>query len=301
MRCGVIDFGTNTIRLDVFECEDEKFSVIYDQAVFSQVVENTADGALTQDGVEHVIQGLEELQLAARHYRCDRVDCFATASLRYVSNADNIVEQIAFRTGINVRRISGDEEARYDYLALKAVSGPGSGVGMDLGGGSFQLFTFAETGPVKAQSFPLGSSRMARFHVAGLIPTAEELSAIKTDVTDAVDAYGFGKPGGALLAMGGTAKAAARFCKRTILKLGYGEDDGATIHLKDLDAVIKVLSGEPEDARELLEAVEPDRASTLIPGMQVLSAVAETLGCDKLKVYAVGVREGFLADMLSKK
>ncbi len=299
MRCGVIDFGTNTIRLSVYECEDGRYSQIYDQAIFSLVIENTVDGALTQDGIEHVIQAIEELRLAAGHYRCDRTECFSTASLRGVSNADDIVEQIAFRSGVRVRRISGDEEAKYDYMAIRAASGLTSGAGIDLGGGSFQLFTFNEGGPVKARSFPLGCSRMARFHVAGVIPTVEEAAAIAEEITDAVAGERFGKPGGALLSMGGTAKSASRFCKRTIVKLGLGEDDGATIQIKDLDAVVAVLTGEPGDARELLEAIEPDRVHTLIPGMVILSAAAKELGCTKLKVYPVGVREGFLSDMLA--
>ena len=299
MRYGVIDFGTNTLRLNVYECDGAGYAEIYDQAVFSRVVENTENGALSQDGIERVIQGIEELLLAAKHFRCDRTECFSTASLRFISNAEDVAEQIAFRTGVRVRRISGEEEARYDYLALRGASHAESGVGCDLGGGSFQLFTFDKKGPVLSHSFPLGSSRMARFHVSGQIPTEEERQAICGEVSDVVSSFGFGRPGGALLCMGGTAKAALRFCKRTIVKIGHG-DSGASVLLSDLKAVISTLISAPEESVELLSSIEPERVSTLIPGMAVLSAIAETLGCGRLEIYSAGVREGFLEEILNR-
>ena len=88
MRIGIIDFGTNTLRLDIFETEDESYRLVYDNAIFSGIVENTVGSSLSQDGIEHIIQSIEEHQAVCRHYRCDRVECFSTASLRYIDNAD---------------------------------------------------------------------------------------------------------------------------------------------------------------------------------------------------------------------
>lgn len=147
MRIGIIDFGTNTLRLDIFETEGGDYRSIYDNAIFSRVIENTVGSSLSQEGIEHVIQAIEEHQSACRHYRCDRIECFATASLRYIDNAKDVLEQVEFRSGIKIKMINGDEEADYDFCALKSVSAKSSGVGCDLGGGSIQLFFLTKTAP----------------------------------------------------------------------------------------------------------------------------------------------------------
>ncbi len=292
MRIGIIDFGTNTLRLDIFETDDEKYKIIYDDAIFSGIVENTVGNSLSQDGIEHIIQAIEEHQAVCRHYRCDRVECFSTASLRYIDNAENVIEQVEFRSGIRITMISGDDEAKYDFKALRSVSSVKNGVGCDLGGGSFQLFTFDENGPTKSASFPLGSSRMAKKYSSATIPTLSEIAKIKDEVSSALSDIGFEKSGGNLLAMGGTAKAMIKMYRSALKKEG-------TILLSDISVMLKLISEEPEEAVELIEEIEPKRAHTLVPGMAVLSAIAEYMCCDGIDVYSVGVREGFLENILS--
>ena len=77
MRIGIIDFGTNTIRLDIFEVDGDNYSIIFDNAIFSHIIENTVGNSLSQDGIEYVIQAIEEQQAACRHYRCDKIECFS--------------------------------------------------------------------------------------------------------------------------------------------------------------------------------------------------------------------------------
>ena len=291
MRIGIIDFGTNTIRLDIFETDEGGYRIIFDCPIFSRVVENTVGNSLSQDGIEYAIQAIEEHQAACRHYRCDRVECFSTASLRYIDNANSVLEQVAFRTGINIKMISGEEEASYDYRALKSASHCESGVGCDLGGGSLQLFTFDRNGPTKSKSFPLGSSRMTKKFVSGKVPTVEEAAAIEDFVKSELSAAGFVPVGKNLLAMGGTAKTVSRLYRTTV------KTEGA-ISAAALSAMLKVLCEQPEETIELLNDIEPKRAQTLTPGLAVLDAVVSYMDCPFIEVFSVGVREGFLEALL---
>ncbi|MBQ8595005.1 MAG: hypothetical protein IJ406_03510 [Oscillospiraceae bacterium] len=292
MRIGIIDFGTNTLRLDIFETEEREYRSIYDFAIYSKIVENTVGTSLSQEGIEHVIQAIEEHQQACRHYRCDRVECFSTASLRYIDNAEDVLEQAEFRTGIKIRMISGDEEAEYDYLALKSVVTEPSGIGCDLGGGSLQVFTFDEKGPKKSASYPLGSSRTAKNFVKGDIPTLEEISAIKNCVAESLQATGIEPAGKILFAMGGTAKAIKKLYNATIEK-------GEELSLRNVNVMLKLLSEAPEEAKELISGIAPKRIRTLVPGLAVLAGVMEKAGCEGMKIYSVGVREGFMESILN--
>ena len=292
MRIGIIDFGTNTLRLDIFETEDREYRSIYDFAIYSGIVENTADTSLSQDGIEHIIQAIEEHQQACRHYRCDRVECFSTASLRYIDNSADVLEQVEFRTGMKIRMISGDEEAEYDYLALKSVVDAPSGIGCDLGGGSLQVFTFDETGPQKSTSYPLGSSRTAKRFSKGAVPTMDEISAIKKCVAESLSETGFERIGGTLFAMGGTAKAI-----KSLYNAAIEKDD--ILSLRNVNIMLKLLSEAPEEAVELISGIAPKRTRTLVPGLAVLAGVMEKAGCDGMKIYSVGVREGFMESILN--
>ena len=292
MRIGIIDFGTNTLRLNIFETEDKEYRSIYDFAIYSKIVENTVGTSLSQDGIEHVIQAIEEHQQACRHYRCDRVECFSTASLRYIDNAAVVLEQVEFRTGMKIKMISGDEEAEYDYLALKSVVEVPSGIGCDLGGGSLQVFTFDEKGPQKSASYPLGSSRTAKNFVKGDIPTMEEISAIKNCVAQSLETTGIEPASGILYAMGGTAKAIEKLYKATI-------ENNGILSLEKINIMLKLLAEVPAEAKELIEEFAPKRIRTLVPGLAVLAGVMEKTGCEGMKIYSVGVREGFLEAVLN--
>ena len=292
MRIGIIDFGTNTLRLDIFETEEREYRSIYDFAIYSKIVENTVGTSLSQEGIEHVIQAIEEHQQACRHYRCDRVECFSTASLRYIDNSEDVLEQVEFRTGIKIRMISGDEEAEYDYLALKSVLTEPSGIGCDLGGGSLQVFTFDEKGPKKSASYPLGSSRTAKNFVKGDIPTLEEISVIKNCVAKSLETTGIEPAGKILFAMGGTAKAIKKLYNAAIEK-------GEELSLRNVNVMLKLLSEAPEEAKELIYGIAPKRIRTLVPGLAVLAGVMEKAGCEGMKIYSVGVREGFMESILN--
>lgn len=292
MRIGIIDFGTNTLRLNIFETEDREYRSIYDFAIYSKIVENTVGTSLSQDGTEHVIQAIEEHQQACRHYRCDRVECFSTASLRYIDNAEDVLEQVEFRTGIRIKMISGDEEAEYDYLALRSVVDVKSGIGCDLGGGSLQVFTFNENGPEKSASYPLGSSRTAKNFVKGDIPTLEEISAIKNCVAKSLETTGIEPAGKILYAMGGTAKAIEKLYNAVIEK-------GDILSLKNVNIMLGLLTEAPDEAKELIAEFAPKRIRTLVPGLAVLAGVMEKAGCEGMKIYSVGVREGFLESILN--
>lgn len=292
MRIGIIDFGTNTLRLNIFETEDREYRSIYDFAIYSKIVENTVGTSLSQDGIEHIIQAIEEHQQACRHYRCDRVECFSTASLRYVDNAADVLDQVEFRTGIKIKMISGDEEAKYDFLAIKSVAEEKSGTACDLGGGSIQVFVYDENGPQKSASFPLGSSRTAKRFVKGSVPTPSEIADIKKCVADSLSEAGFTPSKGTLFAMGGTAKAIQNLYNATIKK-------GDEISSADLDIMISLLIEKPEEALELISEIAPKRLRTLIPGMAVLAGVMKKMNCQKMKVYTVGVREGFMESILN--
>lgn len=291
MRIGIIDFGTNTLRLNIFETDDDKYAMIYDGTVYSKIVENTINNKLIQDGIEHVIEAIEEHMAVCKHYRCDSIECFSTASLRYIDNASDVLEQVKFRTGIDINMISGDKEALYDFLALKSVIIDNEGTGCDLGGGSLQLFIFNSDGPILSHSFPFGSSRISKQFVKNTIPTNKELDEIHDTISKGIKEYNYKPIGKTLYAMGGTAKATELLLKNMLNKTG-------NISQTDLKNLLNEITLNPEKSLELFDNIIPSRKRTITPGIEILLSIMETLNLENIKVFTVGVREGFLEEKI---
>ena len=92
--------------------------------------------------------------------------------------------------------------------------------------------------------------------------------------------------------MGGTAKAIKNLYNATIEK-------GDRLSLRNVNIMLKLLSEAPEEAVELISVIAPKRTRTLVPGLAVLAGVMEKAGCDGMKIYSVGVREGFMESILN--
>ena len=120
----------------------------------------------------------------------------------------------------------------------------------------------------------------------------EEVSEIKNEVAKSIESTGIEPVGGTLFAMGGTAKAIKKLYNTTIEK-------GDKLSLKNVNVMLKLLTESPEEALELIADVAPKRMGTLVPGLAVLAGVMEKSACDGMKIYSVGVREGFLESILN--
>lgn len=120
----------------------------------------------------------------------------------------------------------------------------------------------------------------------------EEISAIKDCVAKNLAATGIEPAFGTLFAMGGTAKAIKTLYNATIEK-------GDVLSLKNVNIMLKLLTEAPAESKELIAEFAPKRIRTLVPGLAVLAGVMEKAGCDGMKIYSVGVREGFMESILS--
>lgn len=104
-----------------------------------------------------------------------RVYVFATASLRNIINTQEVLEEIRRICGLEVRVLTGQEEAIFDYFgALRTLNGP-DGLLVDIGGGSTELVLFHDRQVTSACSLPMGSLNMYTRFVRDIIPTADEL------------------------------------------------------------------------------------------------------------------------------
>lgn len=285
-RCGLIDVGSNTVRAAVYEINGSEYRLLADEKDFCSLIACVDDGVLSDEGVERLCRALTRLGAFCQEWDCKRLDCFATASLRAVRNFNEVKEK-TLRTGVDMILLSGEEEALCDYAGLQS-SGVSDGVGMDMGGGSGQLFRF-EDGCLQAYaSFPIGVMAMKRRFSADLLPGCEDREAIRTFVmNELASCPGLkGSKSDTLYVMGGSVRTAALMRDELF---GSGGDE---LTVSELEALFGSLS--EENGVLALQKVEANRLPTMGSGLIILMTVCEYIKADRLKVVKNGVREGYL-------
>ena len=225
---------------------------------------------------------------------CNEIYAFATSAMRDAKNADAIIEKILTENGVKIDLLSEEQEAYYDYLSLRYFSDTESGIGLDLGGGSGQIFTFSEKELTQSISLPIGVLRTKNRFVSGNFPNTDEYVAIGAHIQDLIEKAEIFREQqyDHLMIMGGTAVTLFDLLKA--LKLVAYQNDGKRIAF-DILAKAKTSLIEMGKARyDFLHEHANGREYTTLPGITILQAIGNYFGIDTIGIYSCGVREGYL-------
>ncbi|MGN0144949.1 MAG: phosphatase [Clostridium sp.] len=291
---GVIDIGSNTIRLSLYEVEDSMIRPMLNKkrvvGLASYINDN---GILSDKGIEKAIDTLNEYNMIIERIGLKKLFVFATASLRNIKNTEEAVKKIQNETNIDINVISGEKEAFYDYVGVTYKKDINNGIILDIGGGSTEIVFVKNKNIEKSLSIPIGSLNMYKKYVKRLIPTQEEGKKIKKDVleelkkidlenNDYSEMYGIGG------SVRGTFKLSQDFFEL--------EKDNKEITRKNIKKLIDIFEDKPQIAiSEILEIV-PDRIHTIPTGMIILKTIMKFYNCKVIKLSEYGVREGYLID-----
>ena len=119
MKVGIVDIGSNTIRLVVYDVIDMTYKEILNQRSFAGLIEYVDDNRLSQTGMDKLVKTLSNIKELTYLVRCDKVFYFATASLRGLNNSIDLLTYIKKELDIDIDIITGEEEAYFDYVSLK--------------------------------------------------------------------------------------------------------------------------------------------------------------------------------------
>lgn len=288
VRAGVIDVGSNTIRLLVAEPARRALTTVLSERTHVGLAADVErDGEISNQKLRRVHRVSAHYAVLAAECRVDRLEVVVTAPGRQSLNAAELHAQLAEATGAVVRQLSAEDEGRLAYAGAICAcrSVPETIAVVDVGGGSTQIMVGTEQGPAWLRSVELGSLRLTERVVTADPPTQEELEAAAGVAEQAFEGLTPPLPISAL-ATGGTARTLRRSAGRRL-----GE--------KDLTEALRSLSAKP--AKELAAAygIPAERARVLPAGAILLREAHRLLGV-KLEVAKGGVREGALRSMLAE-
>jgi exopolyphosphatase / guanosine-5'-triphosphate,3'-diphosphate pyrophosphatase len=298
-RYAVIDVGTNSVKFHIGERDaDGSWRTILDRAEVTRLGEGLGDqGAIAAEPLERTVAAIAAMVEEARRHQVRAIAAVGTAGLRIARNREEVIAAIRARTGLTVEVISGEEESRLAYLAVRAGLGAteGSLVVFDTGGGSSQ-FTFGR-GPRVEERFSVnvGAVRYTeQFGLAGPVTPevlGDTLAAIAADLSRL---NGSPRPD-ELVGMGGAVT------NMTAVKLELAPYDpdrvqGAVLDRAELDRQIGLYRSRDADARRGIVGLQPKRAEVILAGACIVRTVMDKLGQPSLTVSDRGLRHGLLSE-----
>lgn len=292
MKCGIVDVGSNTIRLSIYHWEGRTFKLLMNKKEMAGLAGYIKDGVLSDSGILVACRVLAGFKALLRNFDIDELHVFGTASLRNIVNTEEALETIEVVTSAHVEVLSGADEAALSFLGATVGGGaPDSGLLADVGGGSTELVAYRDGAITSGCSLPMGSLSLFTKHVSGLFPTGEERKAIRADVKEELrKAKTAGLRCSHLTGVGGTFRASAKLCN----DLSGADPDNRIIPAGEIRALYKGLKkGDQDTLRQILRSV-PDRVHTILPGLAILTAILDAYEVSTVSVSACGVREGYL-------
>ena len=262
------------------------------------------NGAIDDKGVKKLTEAVQEAADLAGNLKCEEFLAFATSAVRSATNSDDVLDHVEKKTGVRLRVLSGEDEARLTFLAARRWYGWSAGriTNLDIGGGSLEMSTGTDEVPDVAVSLDLGAGRLTHEWFDTDPPEKKmvntlrdyidaELSAVADDFLDQGEAglaVGTSKTFRTLARLTGSAPSSAGpYVKRTLTAPG----------LRQLIAFITRMTASD---RAELEGVSSDRSHQIVAGALVAEATMRALNLDKLEICPWALREGVILRQIDK-
>jgi exopolyphosphatase / guanosine-5'-triphosphate,3'-diphosphate pyrophosphatase len=292
----VADLGSNSFRLVVFTAADgwwKRTDEIYEAVRIGEGL--AATGELGEPGMARAQATMEVFAhfCTASGISLDAIDAVATSAIRDATNSPAFLERAQKASGLRVRVLSGEQEARYGYLAAVNSTTLGDGVMLDIGGGSMQLVHVVGRHATDLDSWRLGAVRVTERFLAGDGPAKpkqvrELVGYVKAKLERAPWLDGCGPR---LVGIGGTIRNLAAAAQRD-LDIPEAGVQGYVISRHELDRLVEELASRTPAERAKFPGIKPSRGDIILGGAIVVQTVMEVGGFDGLEVTEAGLREG---------
>jgi len=288
---GVLDVGSNSIRLVVFEGLTRAPAPVFNERELCGLGATLAEtGALAPEAVEPALDALRRFAAAAAALGVGQLDAVTTAAVRDAIDGSRFCAAVARETGFSLRVLSGEEEARYAALGVVSAFPAASGLMADLGGGSLELVRLENGRLAEHATLPLGVLRLGDLEPGRRTSLAgERLKSLPW--LDRVR-------GAPVYLVGGAWRALAR------LHMAAERHPIPVVHhfcmtpAEARESAKAYAAADPATLRPGPDGMLPRRLATVPSGASVLRALLKAAGPGEVLFSAFGLREGLLFDRL---
>lgn len=307
-----IDIGTNTLRLLIAEIGPALYHEIDSDRRITRLGQDLdRTGVLSRDARERSTKALAEFNARIKKHAACQIDAVGTSALRKASNSQEFITEVKQRTGLDIRVIPGEDEARLTLLGVSralrnASSGEKSPLSsafvIDIGGGSTEVIITHPGGESIATSLPLGAVYLTERFILHDPPSGEELKWLRRSVRGVLKQQGdLLRPGPACVFVGtaGTITTLAAMDRKLAV---YDPDqiNRSMLTLNTIEGMVRMLSESTLKERRDLPGLERGREDIILAGAIVTQEIMERFGFTTILVSDWGLREGIVFDLYEK-
>jgi exopolyphosphatase/guanosine-5'-triphosphate,3'-diphosphate pyrophosphatase len=310
MRLGVLDVGSNTVHLLLVDAHRgaHPWPAHSEKAMLRLAEQIRPNGELTKAGADALVRAAADAKASARKLHADDLLAFATSAVRDATNSQEVLSRVRSETGVRLQVLSGDDEARATFLAVRRWFGWSAGrlLVFDIGGGSLEIAAGIDETPDIAMSLPLGAGRLTREWLgidrdAKTPPPSAKVDELRAYVDKALDPavkktaecdwdrpVATSKTFRTLARLAGAAPSSAGFyIPRLLTQTGLRQVIGFIRHIA------------PSELSEL-EGVSGARAHQLLAGAIVAEATMRRIGVEQVEICPWALREGVILRRLDQ-
>ena len=306
-KLAVLDIGTNSIHMVLAEVEPDFSYKILDR--FKDVT-RLGDGTFKAHRLPETVmrRGLEVIKTQvtlARNKGYKRIRAVATSAVREAKNGGDFLKAVARETGLTVRVVTGQEEARLIYLGVRhSMELPAEPVLIvDVGGGSVELIAGNRETMLEGRSLKLGAIRLKDLYLLQDPPSEEMLEtlqqAIETGIASALQRFKV-KAFSQMIATSGMAGNLTEIIYLRRTEKPVPQLNLATVTRKEIEEVEGLLREASVKERLAIPGLDPKRVDTLLPAAMVLRILMKQAGQDTLTISDKAIREGVIYDFMQR-
>jgi len=292
----VVDIGSNSIRLVVYEGMSRSPAILFNEKVMCGLGRGLAKtGRMDQASVDRALAALHRFKALSRQARASTMFALATAAAREAENGPDFIHQAEMILGQKVRVLTGEEEAYFSALGIVSGFHDTDGIVGDLGGGSLELIDVAGGMIGKGVTLPLGGIRLSE--ASGCSPAQARIVARKYLRTANLLKNGAGR---AFYAVGGTWRAIGTLnmeVRNYPLHMIQGYELGFSDAMDFLTDI--VTAKDPKDAA--YATISKNRRNLLPFGAVAMQEAIAIMKPSRVFFSAQGVREGYLYSLLPER
>ncbi len=294
-RVAIADIGSNSARMVVVQRSGDYGLVpVSESKVLLRLQREVGDsGELTPHAMKRLISVVKDFRLVAASAGADDIVAVATSAIRNTADPDAVVRKVHEETGVEIRVMSGEEEAAATFKGAISSLPIKAGVVIDIGGGSMEIVEFSDRRAERTVTLPLGALKLGdRFLTTGSV-SSDELDRLSKHVRKKLSAAGIDQAKGGihLVGTGGTVRNAGKIDRRRTGKR-FGRLHGHSVDLDSMEEMVGLLSPMTLSDLRQVPGLNPERSDSIVGGLAALAATIRHMGGDSLLVSGAGLREG---------
>lgn len=294
-RIGIIDIGSNSVRLVVYERTAGGAHRVVDASKRSARLSSKIndEGALTEESLFELVETLRHFIRICSHHGIGQIRAVATAAIRNATNRNAVLKRIKTDTGLAIELLTGEMEASFGFLGMINSLSVTDGYLIDIGGGSTELSLFRNRELIHSVSFPFGCVSLNK-SIDSKDPLSDgSLQAIETIVAEAAKEYAWIReaPELPLVGVGGTVRALGKV-HQAVHHYAFAQTHNYEITADSVDELFQTMRALPLERRRKLPGLSKDRADVIVPGIAVLRALFKIVKASHYLICGAGLRDG---------